>query len=621
MPANDRLDPPLTEPHPLAAGAKREAASGGFGRYARALAAPLLLWALLLVALREPIRAWLRGENTYDREALQEWLEEARAGNRETLSEMIDAYLDRARRHAELLRRPADPTEAGRLAVQQSQALGDLLVKREEIEIYLKGLGEPPTKMYPGQLPLFPLVYRLEVRPDDDPDPPLTSEPIAWDSQLPAESGTYRELEYRLYPRARVFVRYQMHAYHKRQRLEQEHTRKLQQLAVLAVLATFLGLAWVVMVQRRERERQRQRLLAQQQVDRVQRRHAETERQLLEQRLATQAAEQRALELKSQLYAGIGIMAGSYAHNIKNLLVRPNDLLRRCLEGDGLSADRAGMLHEVQQTLGTVTERLQQILRTVRRDPTRAEEAVLDLNAVVGELEATWRDLARDKWKLDLVLEINAMGSGEGGMGNERKAGEAPVPPSSPIPHSPFPIPHSGGLWVAADRSHLQQAIENLLFNARDATFEMRNHLRDAARREEGLDGAARRQALIDAAAWRGRVVLRTGRVGDEVLLEVADNGAGMTEEVKSRCTQTHFSTKRDNALYEGHSTGMGLGLSFVVAILEHHRARLEIDSQPLRGTTFRLLFPAAGAPEGQPGAPATGLPADPERAAARQEA
>ena len=41
--------------------------------------------------------------------------------------------------------------------------------------------------------------------------------------------------------------------------------------------------------------------------------------------------------MKSQLYASIGIMAGSYAHNIKNLLVRPNDLLARCLEADGLS--------------------------------------------------------------------------------------------------------------------------------------------------------------------------------------------------------------------------------------------------------------------------------------------
>src|SRR5262249_60082430 len=104
------------------------------------------------------------------------------------------------------------------------------------------------------------------------------------------------------------------------------------------------------------------------------------ERKLLEQRLATQAAERQALELKSQLYASIGIMAGSYAHNIKNLLVRPNDLLRRCLEGDGLSADQEHMLREARQTLGTVTERLQQILQTVRRHPSRSAMTRLDLN-------------------------------------------------------------------------------------------------------------------------------------------------------------------------------------------------------------------------------------------------
>jgi signal transduction histidine kinase len=143
--------------------------------------------------------------------------------------------------------------------------------------------------------------------------------------------------------------------------------------------------------------------------------------------------------------------------------------------------------------------------------------------------------------------------------------------------------------------------MENLLFNARDATFEMRNQLREqarqAGRRPDGGEATAepaRRQALIAAAAWKGEVVLRTRRDGERAVLEVRDNGIGMTEEVRRRCTETHFSTKRDNALFAGLSAGMGLGLSFVVVILEHHRAALEIESEPLRGTTFRVSFPAA---------------------------
>jgi signal transduction histidine kinase len=544
----------MTPTEPAAARPRRRA----LARYARALAAPVVLWVLLAVALSEPLNAWLRGENSYDRDVLQEWLEEARSF-RETLPEMIESYLARLRYYQDLPRPEA--ADAGPfLDPAVAEAKRVCTIKRSEIYEHLQALGVPTTKEYPGLLPLFPIVYRLEVRLDDEPEAPIT-----WDSELPSEATLYRDMSYPIHPRARVYVRYQMHAFSKQQRREQEHARRLQQLGGLAVLATALGLAWAVVAQRRERDRERQRQLASQQVDQARRRHAEAERQLLEQRLATQAAEQKALELKSQLYASIGIMAGSYAHNIKNLLVRPNDLLRRCLAADSLSPEQQTMLHEIQQTLSTVTERLQQILRTVRRDPTRAEPELLNLNAAAADLEKTWRDLARDKWKVDLSLEVNA------------GAARADEP-----------------LWVAADSSHLHQAVENLLFNARDATFEMRNHLRDAARNDQTLDPAARRQALIAAAAWRGRVVLRTYHCGADAVLEVADNGAGMSEEVRRRCTETHFSTKRDNAIYEGHSTGMGLGLSFVVAILEHHHARLEIDSQPMRGTKFRIILPLA---------------------------
>jgi len=76
-------------------------------------------------------------------------------------------------------------------------------------------------------------------------------------------------------------------------------------------------------------------------------------------------------------------------------------------------------------------------------------------------------------------------------------------------------------------------------------------------------------------------------------VLEVRDNGIGMTEEVRRRCTETHFSTKRDNATYEGQTTGMGLGLSFVQVVLDNHAAKLEVESQTLEGATFRVRFPA----------------------------
>jgi signal transduction histidine kinase len=559
---------------------------------------PLLLVGLLVLAvlaLGKPLRTWLSGEDSYDRAALKEWLDEARTF-RETLPEMIESYLARAERYERLQAQaeaggPSSADEAARLLLLQYQAEKSATAKRTEIYEHLQALGDPPAKMYGNQLPLFPIIYCLQVQFDEQPGgKPLP--PITWDSQLPCHYGQYHELTHRLpHARARVYMRYQLHTFNKRQRDEQTRNATLLQLGLLAMAVTVLGLGWLVRVQWQARERERQQAQVQYQVDQAERlllreenRREETERKLLEQRLATQAAERQALELKSQLFASIGIMAGSYAHNIKNLLVRPNDLLRRCLEAEGVSADLAQMLHEVRHTLGTVTERLQQILKTVRRDPTKSEPAVLDLNAVLGDLARTWRDLARDKWKLELTAGVREEG--------DRPARSASEDPSSPLP--PDPSLRTPALWIAGDLSHLQQAVENLLFNARDATFEMRNHLRDEARRAEGLDGSGRRQALIAAASWKGRVVLRGWREGNQVVLEVSDNGIGMTEEVRRRCTETHFSTKRDNALYEGHNTGMGLGLSFVVAILEHHRATLEIESEPLHGTTFRARFPAA---------------------------
>jgi signal transduction histidine kinase len=562
-------------------------------KYLRGLAPTLLAWGVLVAVLAVTLYARTRWWQESDDANLREWLNESRIF-RDTLSEAVRDYLaavenyrrTRADVRAELTATGAPAEELERLtdghrAVQiEKEKLDD---EADEVADQLRAMADP-VRAYTGQLPLFLDVYRLEVR-FGDPELP----PVVWQSSAPvprsrggSEAGV-RELTQPLFGkgdrRAKVVCQYRMHTAGRVKDVEAEQQRTTPVVMGLVVLAGALAVVWVYRFLRRERHRDRKQLLALQQVEHAEKllleeqlraREAEREKEELDRRLLEQsleaarmetraaAAEGAALEMKSQLYASIGIMAGSYAHNIKNLLVRPNDLLSRCLEADGLSPDQESMLGEVRQTLGTVTERLQQILRTVRRDPSRSEMTRIDLNELVRDVERTWVDMAREKWKLALSAE-----------------------------------PSPGPLWVDGDLSHLQQAAENLLFNARDATFEMRNHLREAARRKVG-DPAGRKQGLIEAAGWKGRVTFRATRQGDRPVLEVRDNGVGMTEAVRQRCTQTHFSTKRDNALYEGYSAGMGLGLSFVVVILEHHGATLEVESEPQKGALFRVVFPAA---------------------------
>jgi len=533
------------------------------GRYAVALAATVVCWAALVGGLVYLIFARTAWAHQADQAHLREWLDEARVF-RKTIPDLVAEYIT-------LRDTPVPP------------ALIEEEVNRKagEIREQLKSLTDP-LRMYQGYLPLFPDVFRVEVVF------PGTDWPsIAWESPVPRprpqNQTTVDVLEYPLPnkdERALLRCEYRLHAFNQRQR---ETTQRQQQqlLAVgLGLVALLPVVAWTWWSLQRERRRELQKLVTEQRAEhavtqaleeklaRQEAEHAreDLDRELLEQKLEAARhearaadAERDALQLKSQLYASIGIMAGSYAHNIKNLLVRPNDLIARCLEADGLSPGQSSMLGEVRQTLGTVTERLQQILRTVRRDPSKAEMMRLDLNELVSDTCRTWQELAREKWKVLITADV------------------APGP-----------------LVVHGDLSHLQQAIENLLFNARDATFEMRNHLRDAARRDPRMDADARRRALIDAAGWKGQVQLRTHRDGDRAVLEVQDNGVGMTEDVRARCTQTHFSTKRDNAIYEGYNAGMGLGLSFTAVVLEHHGATLDVETEPLKGATIRVTFPLA---------------------------
>jgi len=92
----------------------------------------------------------------------------------------------------------------------------------------------------------------------------------------------------------------------------------------------------------------------------------------------------------------------------------------------------------------------------------------------------------------------------------------------------------------------------------------------------------------VDAMPEGGLVRFRTryDARDNRVLVEIEDNGVGMSETTRSRCLEPFFTTKGER--------GTGLGLPMVFGMTQRHGGELEIESELGKGTTLRLAFPAA---------------------------
>ncbi len=133
----------------------------------------------------------------------------------------------------------------------------------------------------------------------------------------------------------------------------------------------------------------------------------------------------------------------------------------------------------------------------------------------------------------------------------------------------------AGQLFAEVDPAQLEQVLMNLAVNARDAM-------------PEG-----------------GRLSLSTGSANGEAFIDVADTGVGMPASVRERIFEPFFTTKVNGR-------GTGIGLSVVHGIVTEHGGRIEVESEPGKGSRFRVLLPLRPAPTpGLPSEEGAGLPAE----------
>jgi PAS domain S-box-containing protein len=130
---------------------------------------------------------------------------------------------------------------------------------------------------------------------------------------------------------------------------------------------------------------------------------------------------------------------------------------------------------------------------------------------------------------------------------------------------------------VSIITTELEQVILNLLKNAAHALMD-----REAAHMQDS-----------DPAFEPPRIILRTKKQDQWAVIEVADNGCGMSEAIQKHIFEPFFTTKE-----VGMGTGLGLSVSYMI-ITNNHKGSIEVESTVNKGTTFIVRLPLAVAAVG----------------------
>ncbi len=93
-----------------------------------------------------------------------------------------------------------------------------------------------------------------------------------------------------------------------------------------------------------------------------------------------------------------------------------------------------------------------------------------------------------------------------------------------------------------------------------------------------------------EAIQEEGEIVIRTSNPEPDLIqMSVSDNGSGISEQDLPHIFEPFFSTKHN-------TSGIGLGLSIVHGIVENHKGKIEVSSEPDQGTCITITLPLQGA-------------------------
>jgi len=234
----------------------------------------------------------------------------------------------------------------------------------------------------------------------------------------------------------------------------------------------------------------------------------------------------------AQKMEAIGRLAGGVAHDFNNLLMLISGYGCQILEDAELPAQNRDSAEQLLEATRRAASLTRQLLSFSRKQPVTLQR--VDLNTLATGMQKMLSRLLSER--IELVLHLQP-----------------------------------GSLPVYADPSQLELMIMNLVLNARDA-------MPDGGRlsittRAESLPGSVEKY--------------EESLPADFACLEVADTGHGIVPEIKEHIFEPFFTTKEVGK-------GTGLGLSTAYGIVEQAGGHISVDSEPNRGTTFRVFLPIA---------------------------